>query len=243
MIKMIRLNKYFSEVGYCSRRQGDKLIEAGRVTVNGSIATLGDKINEEDVVKVDGKVVERIQRYEYILLNKPVGITSTTDLSDPTNMIEFVNYPHRIFPVGRLDKDSEGLILLTSDGDIVNKVLRSGNEHDKEYRVTVDKVITKTFLQSMRSGVHILNTVTKPAKVRQNNKHQFTIILHEGLNRQIRRMCSKLGYHVTRLVRTRIMHLTDQNLKQGHWRHLTKDEIEILRNKVKYSSKTQEVSK
>lgn len=238
----IRINKYLTSIGYCSRREADTLIEEGVVTINGEMATLGDKLEDGDQVHVKGELVNTTVKPVYILLNKPKGITSTTDQKDPTNMIDYVNYPTRIFPIGRLDKDSEGLILLTNDGDIVNKILRSGNEHEKEYLVTVNKPITRHFLEQMRQGVPILDTVTKPAKIKQQNKHQFKIILQEGLNRQIRRMCSKLGYRVTRLIRIRIMHITDHGLERGKWRELTTKELTTLLEKVKHSSKTEEAS-
>lgn len=241
---MLRLNKYLSEIGFCSRREGDRLIDAGRVKVNGEVATIGVKVTENDDVMVDDVLVSRKEEtYVYIALNKPKGITSTTDLTDKTNMVDFVNHPKRIFPIGRLDKDSEGIILLTSDGDIVNKILRSGNKHDKEYLVTVDKKITHEFLHKMRIGVPILDTVTKPAIVKQVSDTQFIIILIEGLNRQIRRMCTRLGYGVKRLERKRIMNITDKNLKRGTWRDLTKEELETLKSLVEDSSKTEEASK
>lgn len=239
----IRINKYLTSIGFCSRREADSLIEEGVVTINGETATLGDKIEDSDQVHVHGKLVNTTVKPVYLLLNKPKGITSTTDQKDPTNMIDYVNYPTRIFPIGRLDKDSEGLILLTNDGDIVNKILRSGNEHEKEYLVTVNMPITNQFIAQMRQGVPILDTVTKPAKVKQQNKYQFKIILQEGLNRQIRRMCSELGYQVTRLIRIRIMHITDQGLKRGEWRELTNQELNTLLQKVEHSSKTEEASK
>lgn len=239
----IRINKYLTSIGYCSRREADTLIEEGVVKINGETATLGDKIEEGDDVFVRGERVNKTVKPIYLLLNKPKGITSTTDQNDPTNMIDYINYPDRIFPVGRLDKDSEGLILLTNDGDIVNKILRSGNAHEKEYLVTVNKPITSHFLQQMRQGVPILETVTKPAKVKQQNKHQFRIILQEGLNRQIRRMCSKLGYRVTRLIRNRIMHITDHGLERGKWRELTTQELSTLLEQVEHSSKTEEASR
>lgn len=241
---MLRLNKYLSEIGYCSRREGDRLIDAGRVKVNGEVVTVGMKVSDDDIIMVDDKVVSRqLEDYVYIVLNKPKGITSTTDQADKTNMVDFVKHPKRIFPIGRLDKDSEGIILLTSDGDIVNKILRSGNKHDKEYLVTVDKKITKEFLHQMRIGVPILDTVTKPAIVKQVSDTQFIIILIEGLNRQIRRMCAKLGYNVKRLERKRIMNITDKNLERGTWRDLTKEELSTLKSMVEDSSKTEEASK
>lgn len=233
-----RLNKYLSEIGYCSRREADKLIEQGVVFVNGQQATIGDKVDDRSRIEINGQPINTDNQFVYVVLNKPRGITSTTDLKDKTNIIEFINYPKRIFPIGRLDKDSEGLILLTNDGDIVNKILRSGNHHEKEYIVMVDKPITTAFIKQMRNGVDILDTKTKPAKVQQLNKKTFSIILTEGLNRQIRRMCSALGYRVFRLVRVRIMNITDHKLERGQWRHLTKEEVSTLKQLTKHSKKT-----
>jgi 23S rRNA pseudouridine2604 synthase len=233
-----RLNKYLSEVGYCSRREADRLIEDGLITVNGVVASIGDQVEADAVILVRGKPVRTSNRPIYLVLNKPAGITSTTDQSDPTNVIDYVKFPSRIFTVGRLDKDSEGLLLLTNDGDIVNKILRSGNNHEKEYVVTVDKPITSSFLKQMREGVEILNTKTKPAVVKQLHKLQFRIILTEGMNRQIRRMCSQLGYRVTKLVRVRIMNITADNLALSAWRYLTNAEVEALQHLTKDSMKT-----
>ena len=230
-----RLNKYLSEIGYCSRREADRLIALEEVTVNGIVATMGSKVEGDETILVQGQPVQSKQDFVYIVLNKPIGITSTTDLNDPSNVIDYIKFPSRIFTIGRLDKDSEGLLLLTSDGDIVNKILRSGNNHEKEYVVTVNKPVTSQFLQQMRSGVEILETKTKPAHVKQLNKNQFKIILTEGMNRQIRRMCSKLGYKVTRLVRIRIMRITNENLPLGSWRHLTKEEVHTLKRLTEQS--------
>lgn len=234
----IRLNKYLSELGICSRREADRWIEAGRVSINDVIAQIGDKVTEEDVVLVDGNPIQQDNTFIYMVLNKPAGITSTTDQKDPTNIIDFVKAPKRVFHIGRLDKDSEGLILLTNDGDIVNKILRSDNQHDKEYIVTVEKPITKDFVQAMSSGIPILNTITKPCNVKQLNKTQFKIILTEGMNRQIRRMCSYLGYRVVHLNRVRIMNITNHQLPLGKWRYLSKEEVATLKELTRDSSKT-----
>lgn len=237
-----RVNKYLSECGYCSRREADRLIEAGRVTINDSLPEIGMKVNENDIVKVDGKVVSLNEEYVYIALYKPIGITSTTDQSDPTNIVDFMKYRKRIFHVGRLDKDSEGLILMTNDGDIVNKILRANNNHEKEYIVTVDKSISKQFLKGMSDGVPILDTVTKKCTVRQINDKTFKIILTEGLNRQIRRMCSHFGYKVNRLKRVRIMNI-HLDVPKGKWRYLKDSEMNELNRLLEDSSKTEEASR
>lgn len=225
----IRINKYLSEAGYCSRRKADKLIEEGRVAVNGELPEMGQKVMPGDRVAVDGKVIgETIQDFDYIVLNKPVGIVCTTDtIREKNNIVDFVGYHKRIFPVGRLDKPSEGLIMLTNDGDIVNKILRSRNNHGKEYIVTVNKPITQDFLRKMREGVPILDTVTKKCEVEKLSKYAFRIVLTQGLNRQIRRMCEYLDYDVVTLKRTRIMNLK-LDLPTGKWRHLTEDELLTL---------------
>lgn len=235
----IRLNKYLTEVGFCSRREADKLIEAGKVTINGSKAQLGQKVNPSDIVHVLGKeVANKDSKAVYLALNKPVGIVCTTDRGvEKDNIIDFVNFPSRIFPIGRLDKASEGLIFLTNDGDIVNKILRAGNQHEKEYIVTVDKPITKEFIQRMRDGVPILDTITKRCFVKQTHKKTFKIVLTQGLNRQIRRMCEYLGYRVVKLQRTRIMNI-NLDLAVGKWRHLTASELKTLKNQLIHSSKT-----
>jgi 23S rRNA pseudouridine2604 synthase len=238
-----RINKYLSEAGYCSRREADKLLEERRIMINGMIAEIGQKVLEGDEVYVDGKKVLLKQKLVYLALNKPIGVTSTTDLKDPTNIVDFMNYPLRIFHVGRLDKDSEGLILMTNDGDIVNKILRSENRHEKEYVVKVNKNITTNFIEGMASGVEILGTKTKPCKVNKIDETTFNIILTEGLNRQIRRMCSTFGYKVLSLRRTRIMNIELGTLNVGEWRYLTNAEIDKLKNLVKYSSKTEEASR
>ena len=224
----MRLNKYISETGLCSRREADARIEAGRVTINGAVATLGMQVAAGDVVCVDGQRVAGEQQHVYIALNKPVGITSTIEPHVAGNLLEVVKYPQRIFPVGRLDKDSEGLILLTNNGDIVNEILRSENEHEKEYVVTVDRPVTEIFLSSMASGVRILGTVTKPCKVKRIAAATFRIVLTQGLNRQIRRMCSFFGYKVVRLQRVRIINLTLGDLKTGQWRQLQPAEVRGL---------------
>lgn len=225
----MRLNKYISETGVCSRREADAWIASGRVTINGKRAELGSQVNEGDEVRVDKRIIgARKQQHVYICLNKPVGITCTTERHVTGNIVDFVAHTERIFPIGRLDKDSEGLILLTSDGDIVNVVLRSENNHEKEYIVTVDKPLTDAFLNGMSRGVHILGVRTKPCKIMRVDKFTFRIILTQGLNRQIRRMCEVFGYEVKRLRRIRIMHIKLGKLKTGHWRNLTEKELRNL---------------
>lgn len=224
----MRINKYISETGFCSRRESDKLIEAKRVTINGKLAELGSSVEPGDDVRIDGQPIGAKKRTVYIVLNKPVGITCTTELHVKGNIVDFVNHPERIFPIGRLDKDSQGLILLTNDGDIVNKILRAENNHEKEYIVTVDKPITPQFVQGMSSGVRILGTVTKPCKITKIGDRVFKIILTQGLNRQIRRMCQVFGYQVRQLKRVRIMNIQLDNLKVGQWRDLTDQELEEL---------------
>jgi 23S rRNA pseudouridine2604 synthase len=224
----MRLNKYISETGLCSRREADARIEAGRVTINGAVATLGMQVGEGDVVCVDGRPVAGEQKHVYIALNKPVGVVSTTEGHVTGNIVALVNYPQRIFPIGRLDKDSEGLILLTNNGDIVNEILRSENEHEKEYVVTVDRPVTEIFLNGMASGVRILGTVTKPCKVKRVAPATFRIVLTQGLNRQIRRMCSFFGYQVVRLQRVRIINITLGDLRPGQWRQLRPEEVRGL---------------
>ena len=204
----VRLNRYIADSGLCSRREADRLISEGIVTIDGQIAVLGQRVEPGQTVRVRGEVVLPHDQPVYLVLHKPAGITCTTDSRRRDNIVDFIGYPQRIYPIGRLDRDSEGLIFLTNDGSIVNKILRAGNRHDKEYRVTVDQPLTGEFLQGMASGVPILDTVTKPCKILPSGSHQFTIILTQGLNRQIRRMCEYFGYSVVRLVRTRIMHIT-----------------------------------
>lgn len=237
-----RLNKYISDTGHCSRREADKLIEQKRVTINGKLPELGTKVEPGDTVKVDGKAIGAVAKDKsdriYIVYNKPVGITCTTERHVKGNIIDAIGHKERIFPIGRLDKPSEGLILLTSDGDIVNKILRAENAHDKEYDVTVNQPISGRFLQKMARGVPILGTVTKPCKLESIGRDRFSIILTQGLNRQIRRMCEFLGYEVTKLKRTRIMHITLGNLRPGQWRNLTDKELEMLNAAVKDSTKT-----
>lgn len=234
-----RINKYLSEVGYCSRREADRLLEQGRITINGSKPELGTKVSDEDEIFVDGTSIRKTQDdHVYLVLNKPVGIVCTTDTKrEKNNIIDFINHPKRIFPIGRLDKPSEGLILLTSDGDIVNKILRARNNHEKEYIVRVDKPITPLFLDKMRNGVPILDTVTRKCEVEQLDTLSFRIILTQGLNRQIRRMCEYLGYEVKKLKRIRIMNIK-LDLPTGKWRDLTPDEFAELDNLLKDSAKT-----
>ncbi|MEZ4857129.1 MAG: 23S rRNA pseudouridine(2604) synthase RluF [Gelidibacter sp.] len=234
-----RINKYLSEVGYCSRREADKLIEAGRVTINGTVPEMGTKIAPDDVVKVDGNpVINTKERFVYLAFNKPIGIVCTTDTRvEKNNIIDFIKYPKRIFPIGRLDKPSEGLILLTDDGDIVNKILRASNNHEKEYIVTVDKPISQTFVERMANGVPILDRVTKKCEVKKLGTHEFKIILTQGLNRQIRRMCEYLDYEVQTLKRVRIMNIK-LDVPVGEYRELTKNEMEELHNLIEDSTKT-----
>ena len=236
-----RINKYLSEIGYCSRREADRLINDKRITINDNVPELGTKISSDDIVKVDGIVVSDTNEVVYLAFNKPKGITSTTNQKDPTNVIDYINYPLRIFHIGRLDKDSEGLLLMTNDGDIVNKILRSKNQHEKEYIVTVNKKITKEFIKNMSQGVPILNAVTKPCKTEQINANTFSIILTEGLNRQIRRMCNHFDYKVIKLKRIRIMNIR-LDVSEGEYRDLTKRELEELFELIKDSSKTEEAS-
>ena len=225
----MRLNKYISETGICSRREADAWIAAGRVRVNGAPAELGTQVDEGDVVEVDGKpIAARRSETVYIALNKPVGITCTTERHIPGNIIDYVNHPQRIFPIGRLDKDSEGLILLTNNGDIVNEILREENAHEKEYVVTVDRPVTDDFLFGMANGVDILDTRTKPCKVRRMGRNVFGIILTQGLNRQIRRMCAAFDYKVRRLQRVRVVNIRLDGIKAGQWRELTPAELRGL---------------
>ncbi len=226
----ISLNKYISSTGICSRREADKWIDAGRVKINDKTAQKGNRVFENDIVKIDGKPLKSKPQSVYIALNKPPGITSTTDLKDKDNIIDFVNHPKRIFPVGRLDKASSGLILLTNDGDIVNKILRTENNHQKEYIVSVNKPITDDFVYRMRKGVPILGTMTKECYVKRLNDKKFKIILTQGLNRQIRRMCEYFDYKVVTLKRVRIMNIKLADLKVGKWRDLTKEELRVLRD-------------
>ena len=225
----MRLNKYISETGVCSRREADAWIAAGRVRVNGATATLGTQVEAGDAVEVDGRpVAAKRSDTVYIALNKPVGITCTTERHVPGNIIDYVKHPQRIFPIGRLDKDSEGLILLTNNGDIVNEILREENAHEKEYVVTVDRPVTDEFLHGMAHGVDILGTRTKPCKVRRIGRNVFGIILTQGLNRQIRRMCAAFDYNVRRLQRVRIVNIRLDGIKTGQWRDLTPAELRGL---------------
>jgi len=233
-----RINKYLSEVGYCSRRAADKLIEEGRVTINGKVPEMGTKVAPGDEVRVNGQIISTPnEKPVYIAFNKPVGIVCTTDTKvEKDNIIDFINFPKRIFPIGRLDKPSEGLILLTSDGDIVNKILRARNNHEKEYLVTVHKPVTKEFVEQMSNGVPILDTITRKCFVKQTGKMTFKIILTQGLNRQIRRMCEFLDYDVIQLKRVRIMNI-HLDIPVGKWRYLTEKELKDINEMVASSSK------
>ena len=238
-----RINKYLSEVGFCSRREADKLLEQGRITINGKKPELGTKVSDADEICVDGKNIKKTEeKHVYIAFNKPIGIVCTTDTKrEKNNIIDYINHPKRIFPIGRLDKPSEGLILLTSDGDIVNKILRARNNHEKEYIVTVNKPITDRFIDRMANGIPILETITKKCKVEQISKYVFRIILTQGLNRQIRRMCEYLDYEVTALKRTRIINIS-LDVQEGKYRNLTDAEITELNRLIEPSSKTEEAS-
>ncbi len=237
-----RLNKYISDSGFCSRREADKLIEKGRVTINGKVPELGTKVTAGDEVRVNGHVINEVAKNKsdriYIAYNKPVGITCTTESHVRGNIIDAIGHKKRIFPIGRLDKPSEGLIFLTSDGDIVNKILRAENAHDKEYIVSVDKPISERFIQRMSKGVPILGTITKPCIVNVQSKYTFKIILTQGLNRQIRRMCEYLDYEVLTLKRSRIMSVELGDLKSGEWRYLSTSEMDEINSAVAGSSKT-----
>ena len=238
-----RLNKFISQTGFCSRREADKLIAQGAVTINGRVAALGDQARAGDEVKVNGRAVASTEKSDiYLAFNKPVGVTCTTERHIAGNIIDYIGHAERIFPVGRLDKPSEGLIFLTSNGDIVNKILRAGNQHEKEYEVAVDRPVTADFIRKMQNGIPILDTVTQRCVVKQTGRYTFTIILTQGLNRQIRRMCSYLGYSVTRLRRTRIMNVTLAHLPVGKWRDLTAEEMKIIDNLIANSTKTEEGS-
>lgn len=237
-----RINKFLSESGFCSRREADKLIEQGRVTINGQIPEMGTKVGPNDEVRVNGKLInEKKEGFVYLLFHKPVGIECTTNQSVKNNVVDYINYPERIFPIGRLDKASEGLLLMTNDGDIVNKILRARNNHEKEYIVTVSKPITERFIQRMSNGVPILDTVTRKCKVEQISKFTFRIILTQGLNRQIRRMCEYLDYEVTALKRIRIINIS-LDVPVGKYRELTKKELDDLNSLIEPSSKTEEAS-
>ena len=236
----IRINKYLSEVGYCSRRAADRLIEQRKVTINGKIPELGTKVEKGDQVEVEGQIMEKSTKEKkiYLAFNKPVGIVCTTDIRvEPDNIVDFIKYPKRIFPIGRLDKSSEGLILLTNDGDIVNKILRARNNHEKEYIVMVNRPINTNFIKSMSNGVKILDTITKKCSIEKMGPKQFKIILTQGLNRQIRRMCESLGYRVQKLKRVRIMNIK-LDIPKGKYRELTKKELLKLNFLLENSSKT-----
>ncbi len=226
----VRINKYIASSGFCSRRQADELVEAGKVTVDGVVAVNGTVVEEGNVVKVDGKKILPEDNKIYIALHKPLGITCTTDLRDPSNIIDYLGMDDRIFPIGRLDKNSSGLILLTNDGDIVNKLLRAENGHEKEYQVRVDRKIEPGFKEKMEAGIVILGQKTLPCKVTVTGAHTFNIVLKQGLNRQIRRMCEALGYRVTKLRRIRFINITLGDMKPGDRRNLTKEEIRGLKS-------------
>ena len=223
-----RLNKFIADSGYCSRREADRLIDEGRVRIDGRVGVLGDRIFPGMVVTVDGQPLSGQGEKVYILLNKPIGVVCTADPREPMNVVDYLNYPIRIFPVGRLDKDSEGLLLLTSDGEIVNRLLRAAGGHEKEYEVVIDRPVTPEFIQKMSSGVPILDTVTLPCRVRRTGERSFNIILVQGLNRQIRRMCKALGCNVRSLRRIRIMNLRIGALRPGQWRMVAPDELAVL---------------
>ena len=243
--ELTRINKYLSEIGFCSRREADKLIEQGRITINGEEPEMGTKISEEDEVRVNGELVPQPKKKKmvYLAFNKPAGIVCTTDTKrEKNNIIDYINYPTRIFPIGRLDKPSEGLIFLTNDGDIVNKILRARNKHEKEYEVTVHKPVTKEFIQAMSIGVPILDTVTRKCFVKQMDKKKFKIILTQGLNRQIRRMCEYLEYDVKKLKRVRIMNIK-LDIPVGTYRDFTAKELNQINQSVEHSIKTFEEEK
>ena len=240
--KLTRLNKFLSETGFCSRREADRLIEQGLVTLNGIVPEMGTKVTPNDEVRVNGKLIrEKTAKNIYLAFNKPPGIECTTNLGVANNIVDYINFPERIFPIGRLDKASEGLIFMTNDGDIVNKILRARNNHEKEYIVTVNRPITDRFIERMANGIPILETVTRKCKVEQISKFVFRIILTQGLNRQIRRMCEYLDYEVTALKRTRIINIS-LDVPLGRFRHLTENEIEKLNLLIAPSSKTEEAS-
>jgi len=234
----ININKFISDSGLCSRREAEKYIVDERVTINNKTAKLGNRVNTGDVVKVDGEKLKTVANDIYIVFNKPVGIICTTELKIKNNIIQYINHPKRMFPIGRLDKESEGLIFLTNDGNIVNKILRAGNNHEKEYIVTVTKPVNEKFIEKMGNGISILGTITHKCHVEMLDHMVFKIILKQGLNRQIRRMCSSLGYEVRKLKRVRIMNIGLKNLKVGEWREFTSKELEGIMQMVSTSSKT-----
>lgn len=231
----MRINKFLSEAGITSRRGADKWIEAGRITINGELAQLGSRVSEGDEVRADGKLISTKPKRVYLMLNKPVGITSTTERHIEGNVVDYMNYPTRIFHIGRLDKDSEGLLLMTNDGDIVNEILREEHGHEKEYIVTVDRPFDQQFIETMESGVPILGTMTKPCKVKRLGAKTFNITLTQGMNRQIRRMTEALGYDVVKLKRTRIVNIELGDLKYGDWRELTEQELQTLFQQLEYT--------
>lgn len=224
----IRLNKFLSDAGFCSRREADRLIAENKVLVNHVVAVMGQKVTINDEVSVNGKMITREEEQILFAFNKPVGVECTTDLSNPDNIIDYIGYDKRIYPIGRLDKNSQGLILMTNDGSLVNNILKASNYHEKEYVVTVDKPITDQFVEKMSLGVKILNQMTRPCKVQKVNKHTFHIVLTQGLNRQIRRMCEQLGYHVQKLKRIRVMNIELGNLPIGQYRQVTEEELQQL---------------
>ena len=236
----ISLNKYISDTGICSRREADKFIETGRVLLNGVVAVKGNRVEEGDEVLLDGKPLRKNPKRIYIAFHKPRGLTCTTDLRDKTNVISYINHPQRIFPIGRLDKDSEGLIFLTNDGDIVNKILRSRNGHEKEYIVVVDKELAPDFVKRMSNGIPILGTTTKKCMVEKKGRAIFRIILTQGLNRQIRRMCEYLGYDVVKLKRTRIMSIKLDDLAPGKWRYFSEAEMQEIETLLEESTNSYE---
>jgi 23S rRNA pseudouridine2604 synthase len=238
-----RLNKFISETGYCSRREADKMIDKGKVTVNGKIPEMGTQVSSADYIEINGNHLKNKEQFVYLAFNKPIGITCTTEHKVKDNIIDFIKFPKRIFPIGRLDKPSQGLIFLTNDGDIVNKILRSGNNHEKEYIVTVDKPISAGFIKDMSNGIPVLETITKRCFVKKESKYVFRIILTEGLNRQIRRMCEYLGYCVVRLERLRIMNISIDNLPVGKWRYITQHELTGINDLIYDSVKTEDASK
>ncbi|PXV89387.1 pseudouridine synthase [Lachnotalea glycerini] len=236
--ELIRLNKYLSEAGICSRREADRLIEAGKITVDGIVAVMGTKVDGSQKICVENTLVKHEEKMVLLAFNKPVGVVCTTQKKETNNIVDYIGYSQRIYPVGRLDKDSQGLILMTNNGDIVNKMMRSGNMHEKEYIVDVDRVITNDFLKGMAKGVPILDTVTRECRIEKVGKYTFKIIITQGLNRQIRRMCEYFGYKVTKLERVRIMNISLGNLRQGKYREVTSEEINKLNKLILHSSNT-----
>lgn len=239
----MNVNKFIADSGYCSRREADRLIAEGRVRINGKKAVLGSRVTEADEVVVDAQILKVKSRRIYLAFHKPVGVTTTTDPRDPTNVLRLIDHPERLFPIGRLDKDSHGLLLLTNDGNIVNKILRAGNAHEKEYLVQVNKPITTSFVEAMTKGVHLQDGLTLPTTIETINRQSFKITLIQGLNRQIRRMCEALGYEVIHLKRTRIMHIHLGELKTGKWRNLTPAELHTMMNVVATSDGSEKASR